>query len=66
MTKIEIVKELEGKTIACKKLVIENDNVISIERFYVEYTEDQERLKDIKTQVGTTTFYEIISIWNKA
>ncbi len=66
MTTIEIVNELEGKTIACKKSVIENDNVISIERFYVEYTEDQEKLKDIKTQVGTTIFYEIISIWNKA
>jgi hypothetical protein len=65
MTNIEL-KELEEKTIACKKMVIENDNVISIERFYVEYTEDQEKLKDIKLQVGTKTFYEIISIWNKA
>jgi hypothetical protein len=64
MTNIEL-KELEDKTIACKKTVIENEDAISIERFYVEYTEDAEKLNLIKQKVGVKTYHEIISIWNK-
>ena len=64
MTNIEL-KELEDKTIACKKMVIENDDTISIERFCVEYTEDAEELNLIKQKVGVKTYHEIISIWNK-
>jgi len=64
MTNIEL-KELEDKTIACKKMVIENDDTISIERFCVEYTEDDEELNLIKQKVGVKSYHEIISIWNK-
>jgi|688.fasta_scaffold02511_4 hypothetical protein len=64
MTNIEL-KELEDKTIACKKMVIENDDTISIERFCVEYTEDAEELNLIKQKVGVKSYHEIISIWNK-
>jgi hypothetical protein len=64
MTNIEL-KELEDKTIACKKMVIENEDTISIERFCVEYTEDAEELNLIKQKVGVKTYHEIISIWNK-
>lgn len=64
MTNIEL-KELEDKTIACKKMVIENEDAISIERFCVEYTEDAEKLNIIKQKVGVKTYHEIISIWNK-
>ena len=64
MTNIEL-KELEDKTIACKKMVIENEDTISIERFCVEYTEDAEELNLIKQKVGVKSYHEIISIWNK-
>ena len=64
MTNIEL-KELEDKTIACKKMVIENDDTISIERFCVEYTQNAEELNLIKQKVGVKTYHEIISIWNK-
>lgn len=64
MTHIEL-KELEDKTIACKKMVIENEDTTSIERFCVEYTEDAEKLNLIKQKVGVKSYHEIILIWNK-
>lgn len=60
------IQELEDKTIACKKMTIENNEVVSIERFYIQYTEDPIELSKIKESVGVKTYYEIISIWNKA
>lgn len=64
MTNIEI-KELENKTIACKKTAVKDDNTVSIDRFYVYYTEDPTELSTIKELVGVKAYYEIILIWNK-
>jgi len=67
METITELNELENKTIACKKMVIdrEENDTTSIERFYVEYTENQDELLAIKQQVGLKAYHEIISIWNK-
>lgn len=66
MNTVNELKEIENKTIACKKMVIENEDIVSIDRFYIYYTEDPIELSKIKESVGVKTYYEIISIWNKA
>ena len=66
MNTVTELKEIENKAIACKKMVIENEDIVSIDRFYIYYTEDSMELSKIKESVGVKTYYEIISIWNKA
>jgi tRNA 2-selenouridine synthase SelU len=67
METITELNELENKTIACKKMVVDTEvnDIIGIERFYVEYTEDQDELLAIKQRLGLKAYHEIISIWNK-
>lgn len=60
----EFIK-IDNKTIACKKTAVEDDNTVSIDRFYVYYTEDPTELSTIKELVGVKAYYEIILIWNK-